>query len=653
MKLLCIRNFPLPHPECIAPLSAFPPQVLYQTVSDPQQRIAKLTGKDPRRRRTSSGGGGSSLPKGDLRSGDEDKSGQRRTSFPGSVSSQRFGWRPTTPSRPADKTSDLANDSTKAWGSPIVAPADASMGGDVDKALEEARHTAVGAGVGLSDDETGKATSKHEGSESAVDASAVPGVVALKPSVSVGGPEGAAFADEPEMKLYSESESEGGEDGDGDAENETGEKGEEYNGGGGSDGGDRGGGGDSGHGGGGDAGAHEGGVSMAPLDDSENGAESTALGDQRPDSWLQSPETGTSPNWAGTSSSDDPESPGSARTESAAYETAVDISTVNQVDDAATVPTYPPASGRGGAAPEALGALVRESSETFFRGPSHSSIPGSTVMRIGEGDSGKNVGNDVAGLTVVRAGKGVDSAGKPNVSVGGSTAGSTGGIPDAGRHSETIAAESSRARREEEPDPTVRTGRVDATITSSAPSRRITWATDETQERGGVRRDEEGKAEEGNAGCVSHRPAERTEGLKHADDQAEERLPVDPGSNSKQYAHEGGDSLLREILHSSVESGGGAAALAASGVFDVTGTSAELEESRESGVSVGDVDSLEEVGVQGRTWVQQHPVRDEEGRRAVEGRSSESLSTGNTRGLIEDLMRQVCQPNTSKVTLVR
>lgn len=515
------------------------------------------------------------------------------------------------------------------------------MGGDVDKALEEARHSAVGAGVGLPDDETGKVTSKHEGSESAVDASATPGVVAANPGASVGGLEGDTFTGKPEMKLYSESESESESEGreDGDAQNESGEKGEDYDGGGGNDGLDRGGGGDSVHGGGGDTSAHEGGVSMAPLDDSDNGANSTAHGHQRRDSWLQSPETGTSPNWAGTSSSDEPESPGSARTESAAYETAVDKSTVNQVDDAATVPTYPPASGRGGAAPATRGALVRESSETFFRDPSQSSMTGSTAMRTGEvGDSGESIGNDVAGLTVVRAGEGADSAGKPDASVGGSMAGSTGDIPDVGRQPETIAAESTVTRREEGPDSAIRTGRALDTIASSTPSRRITWATDETRERERVRRDEEV-----NAGDVNHRPAVHTEGLKHGgDDQAEQRLPVNPGSNSNHYAQEGGDSLLREILTSSVESGGGAAALAASGVFDVTGTSAELEESRESGVSVGDVDSLEEVGVQGQNWVQQHPVRDEEGRREVEGRSSERLSTDNTRGLIEDLMRQVC-----------
>ncbi|CAM9186363.1 unnamed protein product, partial [Pylaiella littoralis] len=665
-------------------------QVLYQTVSDPQQRIAKLTAKDPRRRRTSSGGG-SSFPIGDHRSDDEDKSGQRRTSFPGSVSSPRFGWSPATASRPADKTSDLANDSATAWGSPIVAAGDVSTGGYVDKALQEERNGA-GAGVGSSDDGTGKPISEHEGIESA--------------GVPLDGPEGAAFAGQSDTKLYSETDSEGGEDGN--AGNGAVQKGGNYDGGGGSDRCDRGGGDDSDSGlGGDDTSAHEGEVSMAPLDGGDDDAQSTAVDDQHPD--LQPPDTGPAPNWAGTISSDEQESPDSARTEASAYETAVDTSTNNQVDDAATVPTYPAAPVQGGAAPETPGAFVRGSSETFFRESPHTSVTGSTAVRTGEmevGISGETFGKEVARSTaVVQAKEGADSWGKPDGSVLGPTAESLREVPDAGQHTETIATGPAIAERGEVPDSAFQVGMVDDTITSSAPSRRITWAADETRTPAGPRRGEERKVEEGNApsspfaprksrkpssssaayttdappfpmtvdpaapavahraaesrasfiaprrGGVSHRHTLGTESLKHCDDQAEERLPVDPGPNNQRCMYEGGDSLVRETLNSSVESGGGAAALAASGVFDVTGTSAELEESVEGGVSTGDVDSLEEVGVQGQTWAQQHPVRDEEGRRAVEGRSGEMRSSDDTNGLVEDLMRQIEQLKASNASL--
>lgn len=600
-------------------------QVLYQTVSDPQQRIAKLTAKDPSRRRRSSGG--SSLPMGGRHARGEDVAEQRRTSFPGSPSSQRFGWSPTTPSRRVD-------DGSTAWGSPInTAAEDVSMESDAGGALAEGKHD-VGVGVETSDDGAG---------EAGVDNVSAAEVAISRPSVRSDEPTGAASADEPELKLYSES----GSDGVGGGVAEGGKS--ELDHGGSGDGADDNGG--DGGGGGGGATGDEGGVPIAPLDGGDDDGQHAASAEQRPDSWLQSPGTAVAPTWAGTSSSEDAESAGSVRTEATTDETAPQMCTPSEVDDAATLPTYPPASARDDAAPGTSGihvagssySHVEGSSDTFFGGPSYTNVTVSGPMRTEEvPQSGGRSGDSDAGSTTVFAGNGPDSESAPAVHAGGSTGPPAGEIPDAEQRSETQDTGSTAVRGEDEPGSTLLTGNVDDTRGSDVPSRRITWGADETKQGPGGRWGvEEYKAQEGNpGGGASHRPTVRMEGVRRDADQADGRLPNDPGRNN-QHVDEGGNSLLPETLNSSVESGGGAAALAASGVFDATNTSSELEAGRE-GASVGDVDSLDGMGVHEPAWAQQHPVRDGEGRHTVEERSGRIAPTDDTRGLIEDLMRQVC-----------
>ena len=609
--------------------------MLYQTVSDPQQRIAKLTAKDPRRRRTSSGGSG--LPIGGRRSRDEDVTEQRRTSFPGSPSSQRFGWSPTRPSGRVD-------DNSTAWGSPIKTPEDVSMESDAGGELEEGEHD-VGPRVGTSDDETGEAD---------VDTMSAAEVSISRPGVSSGGPTETASADEPELYSGSESDGVGGGVADGGKiEFDHGGSG----GGGGDDGGDGGGG-----GGGGDAIGDEG-VPVAPLDGGDDDSQHIAPDEQRPDSWLESPGTAAAPTWAGTSSSDDAESHGSARTEATTDENAPQTCTPSEVDDAATVPTYPPASARDdavpGAAPGTSGihiagssdTYVGGSSDTFFGGPSYTNVTVSTPMRTGEvPQPGGRSGDSDAGSTTVLAGDGPHSQSAPAVHVGGSTGPPTGDSLDAEQRSGTHDTGSAAVRGEDASGADVRMGNVDDTRVSGAPSRRITWGADETEHGPGGRRGvEEFKAQDANSGGgASHRPTVRMEGVRRDADQADGRLP---GRNN-QRMDEGGDSLLPETLHSSVESGGGAAALAASGVFDVTNTSSELEAGRE-GASVGDVDSLDGMGVHEPAWAQQHAVRDDEDRHTVEGRSGRIAAADDTHGLIEDLMRQVCSTRHKSAGLSR
>ncbi|CAM9978898.1 unnamed protein product [Ectocarpus sp. 12 AP-2014] len=643
-------------------------QVLYQTVSDPQQRIAKLTAKDPRRRRTSSGG--SAAPIGERRSGDEDVVAPRRTSFPGSLSSQPFGWKATTPSRASGRTSSPSvAGGTGAWGSPIDTPDDASLEGNVlDEGPEEDKHGA-GVRVGtMGDDGTDEENSTSEGAGAGItDGGSAPlGVTSPEPEAppfKAGLLEGGYFGGDPELTLYSESDSES--TGGGDAEVATGENADGIPGSftgdeGGGDGGDGvpgsitgdgsgGGGGHDGGGGGsiGNANGHEESVAVMPLDGSTDGGQDNSEGEQRPQAWLPSPGSGASPAWAGTSSSEDAEPDNRGRTDANAEGATADMSTVAaEVGDAATIPTCPPASDRGDAPPrpETTGTHVTGSSDTyvggstdtFFGEPSDPHEAGSTGMMTGRVPSwGKSSGNDVAGPTVEPTTEGPDSRRASGTQTAGSTSVPTGG-PAGGREPGGKATESTTVRRGEGTDSPVLTGRVPDTATSSAPpSRRITWSVDEVESTGNGR----------------HRPAGRTGDQRRHEAQAQ-GPPVDFGRRNQQHAEERDDPPLPETLalNSSVESGGGAAALAASGVFDVTGTSAEGEG---DGVSVGDVDSLDGSGVRAEAWARPpHPADDhQEGRQGVAGGSGGVASTDDTRGLIEGLMQQIEQLKSSNASL--
>lgn len=635
--------------------------MLYQTVSDPQQRIAKLTAKDPRRRRTSSGG--SAAPIGDRRSGDEDVVAPRRTSFPGSLSSQRFRWKATTPSRASGRTSSPSvAGGTGAWGSPIYTPDDASLEGNVlDEGPEGNKHGASIRVGTMGDDGTDKENSTSEGAGAGItDGGSDPlGVTSPEPeapSFKAGLLEGGYFGGDPELTLYSESDSESA--GGGDAEGATGESTDgipgsvtdDEGGGGGGDGvpgsvtGDGSGGGDGRDGGGGgsigNANGHEDSVEVMQLNGSADGGR-----EQRPQAWLPSPGSGASPTWAGTSSSEDAEPHNRARTDAKAEGATAGISTVAaEVGDAATIPTCPPVSDRGDAPPrpETTGPHVTGSSDTyvggstdtFFGEPSDPHETGSTGMMTGRVPSwGETSGSDVAGPTVEPTTEGPDSRRASGTQVAGSTSEPT-GRPAGGRQPSTKATESTTVRRGEVTDSPVLTGRVpDAETSSAPPSRRITWSVDEVESTGNGR----------------HRPAGRTGDQRRHEAQAQ-GPPVDSGRGNQQHADERDDPPLplpeTLALNSSVESGGGAAALAASGVFDVTGTSAEGDG---DGVSVGDVDSLDGSGVRAEAWARPpHPAHDhQEGRQGVAGGSGGVASTDDTRGLIEELMQQVTQPLSS------
>ncbi|CBJ29449.1 conserved unknown protein [Ectocarpus siliculosus] len=646
-------------------------QVLYQTVSDPQQRIAKLTAKDPRRRRTSSGG--SAAPIGDRRSGDEDVVAPRRTSFPGSLSSQRFGWKATTPSRASGRTrSPSGAGGTGAWGSPINTPDDASLEGNVlDEGPEQDKHGA-GIRVGtMGDDGRDKENSTGEGAGAGItDGGSAPlGVTSPEPeapSFKAGLLEGGYFGRNPDLPLYSESDSESA--GGGNAEGATGENtdgipgsvtGDEGGGGGGGgDGvpgsvtGDRGGGGGGHDGGGGgsiiNANGHEESVAVMQLDGSADGGRDNSVGEQRPQAWLPSPGSGASPTWAGTSSSEDAEPHNRSRTDANSEGATAGMSTVAaEGGDAATIPTCPPVSDRGDAPPrpETTGTHVTGSSDTyvggstdtFFGEPSDPHETGSTGMMTGRVPNwGETSGNDIAGPTVEPTAEGPDSRRASGTQVAGSTSVPTGG-PAGGREPSGKATESTTVRMGEVADSPVLTGRVPDTATSSAPpSRRITWSVDEVESTGNGR----------------HHPAGRTGDQRRHEAQAQ-GPPVDSGRRNQQHAEERDDPPLplpeTLALNSSVESGGGAAALAASGVFDVTGTSAEGEG---DSVSVGDVDSLDGSGVRAEAWARPpHPAHDhQEGRQGVAGGSGGVAST-DTRGLIEELMQQIEQLKASNASL--
>ncbi|CAM9475926.1 unnamed protein product, partial [Ectocarpus sp. 13 AM-2016] len=643
-------------------------QVLYQTVSDPQQRIAKLTAKDPRRRRTSSGG--SAAPIGDRRSGDEDVVVPRRTSFPGSLSSQPFGWKATTPSRASGRTSSPSvAGGTGVWGSPINTPDDASLEGNaLDEGPDEDKHGA-GVGVGtMGDDGTDEENSTSEGAGAGItDGGSAPlGVTSPEPEAppfKAGLLEGGCFGGDPELTLYSESDSES--TGGGDAEVATGENADgipgsftgDEGGGGGGEGvpgsvtgdGSGGGGGHDGGGGGsiGNANGHEESVAVMPLDGSADGGRNNSEGEQRPQAWLPSPGSGASPTWAGTSSSEDAEPHNRARTDANAEGATADMSTVAaEVGNAATIPTCPPASDRGDAPPRlattgthvtgSSDTYVGGSTDTFFWEPSDPHETGSMGMMTGRVPSwGESSGNDVAGTTVEPTTEGPDSRRASGTQVEGSTSVPTGGTAG-GREPGGKATESTTVRRTEGTDSPVLTGRVPDTAMSSAPpSRRITWSVDEVESTGNGR----------------HRPAGRTGDQRRHEAQAQ-GPPVDSGRRNQQHAEERDDPPVPETLalNSSVESGGGAAALAASGVFDVTGTSAEGEG---DGVSVGDVDSLDGSGVRAEAWARPpHPAHDhQEGRQGVAGGSGGVASTDDTRGLIGGLMQQIEQLKSSNASL--
>ena len=195
---------------------------------------------------------------------------------------------------------------------------------------------------------------------------------------------------------------------------------------------------------------------------------------------------------------------------------------------------------------------------------------------------------------------------------------------------------------------------------SGAQSKRITWAEEQgdghEEDREGEGGAEWGAHEEESGGHAGHRSSGVGVGAGHRGRQRTEGHTPDYSRSDEQREplDRGGSRRSEGVMNLSVDSGGGAgdlaAALAASGVFDATGTSADTEENGDD-ASNGDADSLEGTGAQGGAWTSQR--QQSERRREREGRQtlasvdgSDDARGGGTNDdvgrIIDDLMRQVC-----------
>lgn len=516
--------------------------MLYQTVSDPQQRLAKLTAKDPQRRRTSSGGSG--LPTAGYRRFEDNSAEKRRTSLPSTASPQRFGWNPASPA--VGKVSSHVKHGTDAWGSPIGIQDDASIEVAAGRAEVQDPRNGVGGADGP----------RMSFSEDAVvgTGSADSGAVALRES----GDElmyhrGAhAVSRYPDAQLYSESEDEGGDGsgGGGDLDEDASVASATHK-------------------------TNQDGAAFAPPDgrddyDSDgatstpDGAEGagTTPGETTHTSWPQSPERRAVASWAGTSSSE--ELPANLR----------NISRPNMAN---------PQAREGSSA-----ATGGDDSSTQSLRPSVS-VQGAEQMASDALDTG-------------------------------STASSVGPMGS----SETL------------------TGRVGSASTSGAPVKRISWGQDQDYDPDGGGRNSSSSVRQEREEDTD-RTAANASRLRCDEDQEAERLRIDCKVGQPQGIQgDGGVPTRGAWLNSSVESGGGAAALAASGVFDITGTSGEEEEGgRGGGVTVGEADSLEDGTIEERTWAPQHPELEPGDGQALEENAAGVASTEDSRRLIEHLMRQV------------
>lgn len=635
--------------KCITTFCRFVGQVLYQTVSDPQQRIAKLTAKDPRRRRTSSGGSSVQIggPRHDFGLGP----GPRRTSFPGTSSftgpatPQRFGWNPATPTRKiGDKprsNSERAIDGAKAWGSPIVRADDQSMEG-------AAAGSGVGVGTGTPDDLLKPGVSVGGGGADA-NVTAVLETENSQMSGRVyqsGGTREGGLGYESDPKLYSDtSESEGDEeDGGGGGEGGASRHGQYGDGGYGSGGGDS-----ARHGfddAGDDAGddVEEDVKAYVEEDDVKDYVDGSAYvhADGAPAESATRNEGQGGHRLGGAGQ----RLPGKTDEEAkqkrdVGMSIAAGARRQRDDDDAHTASTgeehfqsWPP-SPEGGGAPNWAGTSSSETSRS----------PGSEreLARNGEERAESSTAGGVGDAAAA-------AAGVSNLQ------GSL--LADASEPSDTASTASGGGAWREASDPLLPASGVDDTRGSNVASKRITWA----EEQGpGQEEDREGEADaewgahgEESEGHAGHSFAGL--GAGYGDHhQTEGHTPVHSRSDEQHGPLDRGSLRRSEgVVGSSTEPGGGtgglAAVLAASGGFDTTGTSGDAEEN-EGDASDGDADSLEGTGAQGEAWTSQR--QQIEGRHERDGRQTLASDDGSddARGrgthddvsrFIEDLMRQVC-----------
>ncbi|CAM9143392.1 unnamed protein product [Laminaria digitata] len=646
-------------------------QVLYQTVSDPQQRIAKLTAKDPRRRRTSSGG--SALPLGNPRQDLGLGPGPRRTSFPGftgPATPQRFGWNPATPTRHiGDKprsNSDRALDGAKAWGSPIVRANDLSMEG-----------AAAGLGVGVGTGTPDNLSKPGGGVGSGGDDANVSGGALGTESAHMGGrayqvggtgTEGGGYGYGSDPKLYSDSsESEddeesggGGGGGEGGASRDGGYGDGGYGGGGGGDG-VRDGFGDDGDD---DAGDDVGEdikdyVEEDDVDDYVDGATRVRADVVPAASAARNQSQGG--NCMGDARQSLAEQAGeAAQGRNAGMSIATGGRREGDDDDAHTASTgeehrhsWPP-SPEGGTAPNWAGTSSSETS----RSPGSEREIASNGEERAELPSAGGVGDTAAAAAV--------DVSNP---LGSLTA-------DASEPSDTASTGSEGRAWREAGDSALPTRRVGGARGSSAPPKRISWAEEQGDSQQQDREDGgdaewEPQAEESDR-HAGYRSAGVGVGAGHGGHhRTEGHASVHSRSDDQREPLGRGDSRPSEgVMNSSVESGGGeggyADALAASGVFDTTGTSAKSEGNGD-GASEGDADSLEGTGrAQGGAWTSQQQQRQQrqqiERRREREGRQrsasddrSDHAGGGEANDdvsrIIEDLMRQIDQLKAANTAL--
>ena len=648
-------------------------QVLYQTVSDPQQRIAKLTAKDPRRRRTSSGG--SSIPLGGPRQDIGLGPGPRRTSFPGTgpATPQRFGWNPSpaTPTRhigdkPRSNSERAIIDSAKFWGSPIVNQDSLSA--------EEGAGAGVGSGVGVGT-ETTDISSKHGVGVSSGITSAVSGTESSRITYQLGGARGGGMlSEDSDQKLYSSESSENEEDGGGDGEDGAGRDGR-Y--------------GDGGYGGsGGDSVLDQ----FDDAADDDTGEVGDDVGEDVKDYVEEDVEdyddgvhvhAGVTPTASATREGGNRQSEARENLQKHAEEVeqgrnaAMSIATAvrreGDDDDVRTASTGEeqshswPTSPEGGTAPDWAGTSSSETSRS----------PGSERDLIAAGNGGGTESSNASGVgnaaVVAPRGEGLANA--------------LGSRPsDALDPSDTASTGSEGLGWLEVSDSALQTRRADDARGSRVPSKHITWAEEQgnSQDDSGGGGEDWRAYEEESAGRAGYRSGAMGVGAGHGDlHRAEGHSPVRSQANEERgqldraHSPRSGDPRRDEqygqlgradsprfegFVNSSVDSGGEggdlAAALAASGVFDTTGTSADTEGNGED-ASMGDVDSLEGTGAQGGAWASQRQQlqrrrrerEDQQRNELDDGEDVSDRASGRARGggdnddvrrIIEDLMRQVC-----------
>lgn len=587
-------------------------QVLLQTVADPQQRIAKLTASDSRRRRASTSG----LPsETGARVAVDNSEESRRTTYPGTPSPNRFGWNPPSPpSGVVRHHSTGAGQEDTTWGSPICALQDESAMGDI---------TAVGEDpVGGLDETKSYFSQKMAMSDNSSDGaeSRSPNAATSDPVENSDHPHGSrkTRCEEDAEKLYSQSMSDLGADGGDDGVPTGSHKVDEIN---------------DDHALDTDTefpeGEHEA-VELAGATKGDDHASILPVDSLSSNQCVQqssphSPESCVRLSWAGTSSSDDSFNDGSELESEAMVDVGVDLSAGTQMSNPV--------------AQDEKSSLV---GTTNVHEQSDAAAPVSPAEDSGE------VINSLPSTEIPHGARSMTAQSEGGVDYA-SAVGTVGGAGPTTMHSEGNVDLTPLAGRVDGTNPTAT--HVEAVSSTSAvgrvggananlPPRRVSWQQEEEERnedpdgrRKAIRPTEESTAKGKVGADLSD---DDYASVMCGSDTLEGGMRADPGGARSDEAR---PTTPRSYLNSSVESGGGAAALAASGVFDMTGTSGEAE-GDEEGISVGDVDSLDDVVAHDDTWMMQRLEVEPDGQEPVKRDGTGTLDE-EERGQLEAFMRQV------------